>query len=169
MTCATGSHLQRVECQQLLKRLEEGVRCRRVDLTKPTLNLLHHLLRLLAAVLLQGRPEAATSFLAIALGDVTLIIAAFVDRSPLVNERLAVPSLQCLYHPTATIGDPQDSFRELQAPPLHVRQQLLADDVVPIAPPQKLTGSLLPPRRYQTPKRTPARHDGSCRCTSRTL
>ena len=76
--------------------------------------LLQHLLRVLVAVLLQGSREEVVRLLAVAFGQVALDVAIFVERTPLVDELLAVPVLE--RHPSATIGNPEDPLGELQRP-----------------------------------------------------
>ena len=68
--------------------------------------------------------------LAVAFGQVALDVAIFVERTPLVDELLAVPVLERLDDPSATIGNPEDPLGELQSSPLQALQQFLADLVV---------------------------------------
>ena len=63
---------------------------RLIDATKPALELLQHLLRVLVAVLLQGRREEVVCLLAVTFGQVALDVAILVQSTPLVDELLAV-------------------------------------------------------------------------------
>ena len=116
--------------QQLLERLQEGLRCRLVLGPQPRVQFQQPVLGIGVARLLQCDNALAMGFFSVRLRQVPLHVPTLVDCTALMHELLAEARPQRLDQPAAAIRHEEDPPGERQAATLQVPEQRLADLVI---------------------------------------